>query len=112
MSNSIGSPRCCSALYRSYFSINGSSELRLVTTCAMLLICRVRLSSVIVGTTELGSVEGLTTMSVDDSYRSGSCQTTHATETAIAIAGRMINHLRFQAIFAYSPGVRCRNSTL
>ena len=48
---SIGSPRGRSFLYRSYFSTSGSSELRLVTTCAMLVNCRVRLSSVMVGTT-------------------------------------------------------------
>src|SRR2546429_990214 len=40
ISNSIGSPRRRSSLYRSYFSINGCSELRLVTTCEMLVNSR------------------------------------------------------------------------
>src|SRR5881392_3761399 len=43
---------------------------------------------------------------------SGRRWTTQATDVAKAMAGRIINHFRFNAILAYSPGVRWRNSTL
>src|ERR1044072_5817722 len=54
---SIASPRARSERYRSYFSTSGWSELRLETTWAMLVNCRVIESSVIVGTIPVGKFD-------------------------------------------------------
>src|SRR5436305_13907082 len=91
----------------------GSSVLRLVTACVMLLMRMVRSLSESCGTTVVEMDAGLTVSSVVDSYTSGSFQITiYATATVTANVGSTISHFLRQIIRAISPGVRCRKSTL
>src|SRR5438067_4008505 len=90
----------------------GSSVLRLVTSCVMLLMRMVRSLSESCGMTDVEMLAGLTVRSVVDSYTSGRRHTTHATATATAAVGSNISHFLRQIIRAISPGVRCRKSTL
>src|ERR1051325_6129279 len=106
ITDSIGSPRERSDLYRSYFCTRGSRELRLATIWLILLSWRVMLSSVAVGTTFVGSVDEVTTISVVDSYMSGERETTYVTAVVRAIIGRMISRFRLRMMLRFSPGFR------
>ncbi len=66
-SSSIDSPRARSRAYRPYLSMSGWSELRLVTSCVMLLMRSVRSLSESCPTDSVAMLAGRTVSSVVDS---------------------------------------------